>query len=108
MTLQLTELEAKILERMARSTPAPAAALSGLEVTGRELTGAGSYTYFQSAVPIEIQDGYLAFQDLIVVPGVENGLGAALAVSSGQPEFLEIFTHGTESWDGTSSSFTIT
>ena len=107
MTLQLNELEAEILRRIARDTPSLVDALAFLKVTRRDLTGAGSYTYFQSEVPVQVPDGFLTLSDLIVLPGIPDGMGAALAVSSGHPEFLEIFTYGIASWDGSFSSFTI-
>nr|CAS02705.1 putative integron gene cassette protein [uncultured bacterium] len=80
-----------VLEHIAQTTPLLRSAINDLLVCRRVLTGAGSYTYFAPTVPVAIPDGYLTMDSLINMPGVPYGMGAALAMTSGYPEFLEPF-----------------
>lgn len=45
---------------------------------------------------------------MIVMPNVENGMGAVLFCRAGRPECLEIVTFGDASWDGVFDGFSIT
>jgi hypothetical protein len=103
-----TELEAAILERIAKEHTALFSCLGHLHVLSREFTGAGSYTNFAvGQVMPDLPDGYLSLDALISVPGVPSGLGAVLACEAGFPKFLEIYTYGDELWDGDSSRFSL-
>jgi hypothetical protein len=44
---------------------------------------------------------------LVTVPGVPSGLGAELFFRGARPDFLEIYTHGDELWDGVYDGFEI-
>ena len=101
------EFEMAVLERIAQAAPAFRPSITSLRVLRRELTGAGSYTHFAPTAPLAIPDGFVALDALILMPGVPNGMGAVLAVTSGYPDFLELFTYGEDSWDGTYSGFAI-
>lgn len=103
-----TELEAAILERIAKEHPALVSLIGQLHVLSREFTGAGSYTTFAASQPTpDLPDGYLSLDGLVTVPGVPNGLGAVLACEAGCPKCLEIYTYGDELWDGDSDGFLI-
>jgi hypothetical protein len=102
-----SELEMAVLEHIAQAAPPLRPTIGTLRVCRRELTGAGSYTYFAPTVPVVIPDGYITLSSLILMPGVAHGMGAALAVTSGYPEFLEIFTFGEHLWSGVDSGFAI-
>jgi hypothetical protein len=39
------------------------------------------------------------------MPGVPNGLGAVLFCEGGKPQLLEVYTHGSELWDGVHDGF---
>ena len=45
--------------------------------------------------------------DLIVMPHVQNGMGAVLFCQGGQPKCLETYTFGDELWDGLFEGFVI-
>jgi hypothetical protein len=82
---QLTpnEFENAILEGIALKNPSLRGHLNKLHVLSREFTGVGNYTNFR------IPDGdaqaprtHLGLDALIVVPNVENGMGAVLPLVS--------------------------
>ncbi len=101
------EFEMAVLERIADAAPALRSTIGNLRVLRRELTGAGSYTHFAPVAPTPIPDGYVTLDALIIMPGVPNGMGAALAMTSGYPGFLELFTYGEDSWGGAYGGFEI-
>lgn len=101
------ELETSILQRMAETNSALREVLTQLRVSCRELTGAGSYTYFSPTDPIPLPDGYVALDALISIPGVADGMGAILAIANGQAEHLELYTYGEVLWSGDSTGFAI-
>ena len=107
MTSLPNAFEIAVLQRMAQGVPALRSIITNLRVLRRELTGAGSYTHFAPTPTLAIADGYIGLDSLILMPGVPNGMGAALAVTSGCPDFLEVFTYGEDSWDGSYSGFAI-
>jgi len=79
-----------------------------LHVLSREITGAGSYTTF--AVPAaqsEADRSQVGLNKLIELPGVPNGLGAVLWLRAGVPQCLEIYTFGSDNWDGSYEGFKI-
>ena len=51
-------------------------------------------------------DGYVGLDANIQMPGVEHGMGASIAVTSGQID-LEIYTYGIASWSGDFEGFVI-
>jgi len=92
-------LELAILARLSVAG-APVDA-SNLIVVSREITGAGSYTTFETAdPPPDVWRDRVGLDVLIEVPGVPNGLGAVLWLSNDSPLCLEIYTYGGDSWDG--------
>jgi len=99
-------LELAILNRIATDNPRSAPLIASLAMDCRELTGAGSYTYFLpkalSALP---NDGYIGSVDSITLPGV-CALGASLSCASGRVE-LDIYTLGNTSWDGSYDTFSL-
>lgn len=98
----LNEFEIAILTRMADQLPALLQIIPKLEVGNRELTGVGSFTYFvsnQAEVP-DANDGPLALDFHILMPGVQHGLGALLFFDADGIAVLEIFTYGEDAWTG--------
>ncbi|MCK7593174.1 hypothetical protein [Pseudomarimonas salicorniae] len=106
MDSQLTTFEKAILGRIAEDHPA-LDPIADLRVDRRELSGAGSFTYFQPHRSVALEDGYYSLSGLIQVPGVEFGMGASIAMSSGQVEMLEIYTFGSALWAGDFAGFVI-
>ncbi|MFO1076404.1 MAG: hypothetical protein U1E73_01615 [Planctomycetota bacterium] len=100
----LTPLEACIVNRLAERNPSLRPALPGLLVLRRDYTGAGSYTYFMER-PGEVARDQVVLDGYLEVAGLQHGLGAAMFLSAGKPWFLEIFTFGSISWDGTADVF---
>lgn len=103
----LTAFEAAILERLVAKEPRLAQSCTGLHVLSREFTGVGSYTSFLCDDSIEGDDWHLTLDALIVVPGVENGMGAVLFGSGKHPKVLETFTYGDDQWDGVYDGFSV-
>ena len=101
------ELELAILHAFAGQVPALAPLIVHLRVAQRELTGAGSYTTFVPLDPATNLQGPIVFDGYIDVPGPPNGLGAALWLEVGILDELEIFTIGTENWDGSYDGFSL-
>lgn len=107
MATQPTPFEQAILGRIAADHPLLLPLIAELCVDRREFSGAGSFTYFQPHPAVALPDGYIGLRSLIHMPGVEGGMGASLAVSSGRVEALEIYTFGTASWAGRFDGFVI-
>jgi hypothetical protein len=100
------EFELAILERMAVESPALLAHTRNLHVLSREFTGVGSYTKFScedKGAQTSLQP--IGLGDLIIVPGVQNGMGAVLFWQGDQPKCLETYTFGAELWDGVFEGF---
>ena len=106
MAPQLTAFEQAILRRIGADRPALLALIPALQVRRREFSGAGSFTYFHPHPPVLMPDGYVGLDANIQVPGVEHGMGASIAVTSGQID-LEIYTYGVASWSGDFEGFVI-
>jgi hypothetical protein len=107
---QLTpnDFETAILERIALKNPALRAHFSRLHVLSREFTGVGSYTNFRiPEANAQETRTHLALDALIIMPNVENGMGAVLFCRGGRPECLEIVTFGDALWDGVFEGFSI-
>jgi hypothetical protein len=100
------EFELAILERMAAESPALLACMRNLHVLSREFTGVGSYTKFRcedKGAQTSLQP--IGLGDLIIVPGVQSGMGAVLFWQGDQPKCLETYTFGAELWDGVFEGF---
>ena len=103
-----TEFERAILNRIAQEVPVLGAGLTTLHVLSREFTGVGSFTHFSpNSTPANVPDGPITLSGLIDVPGVHNGMGAALFIKNGHADVLETFTFGSEYWDGTYNGFSL-
>jgi len=103
-----TELEAAILEHIAKGYSTLALRIGQLHVLSREFTGVGSYTTFAHGQPIaDLPDAPLSLGDSITLPRLANGLGAILFCEAGNPTLLEIHTYGDELWDGDIDGFSI-
>lgn len=106
--IEPNEFELAILERITAKSPSLRTYLRSLHVLSREFTGVGSYTNFkcehESAQVVEQRIG---LDDLIVMPNVQNGMGAVLFCQGGQPKCLETYTFGDELWDGVFEGFVI-
>ena len=106
--LEPNEFELAILERIAASNPRLRAHLGHLHVLSREFTGVGSYTKFKCAEAVgDAAEEQLDLDGLIVMPNVQNGMGAILFCRGGQPKCLETYTYGSELWDGLYDGFSI-
>ena len=105
--LEPNEFERAILERLARETPALAAAIGKLHVLSREYTGVGSFTNFACDTAEGVPSAHFVLPALIHMPGVPNGMGAALFCKDRKPECLEIFAYGDDHWDGVHHGFRI-
>ncbi len=102
------DLERAILLRIAALQPEADLVVSGLHVLSREYTGVGSFTKFSHAdVKADAPRGILNLPGIITVAGVPNGLGAHLMLLGGRPDCLEIFTFGSDHWDGTYDRFSL-
>ena len=99
--------EQALLAHMAERDPRIREAVRDLHVLSREFTGAGSYTTFLCEVPAEAERWHTGLNVLVTVPGVPSGLGAELFFRGARPDFLEIYTHGDELWDGVYDGFEI-
>lgn len=106
--LEPNELELAILERIAAKNPSLRPYLQNLHVLSREFTGVGSYTNFRTdESSAAVGDHPLSLGQLIIMPKVENGMGAILFCRGGQPTCLEMYTHGNDLWDGVFDGFVI-
>jgi hypothetical protein len=106
--IEPNQLELAILERIAAKSRSLRRYLRNLHVLSREFTGVGSYTNFkcedESAQVVKQRFG---LDDLIVMPNVQNGMGAVLLCHGDQPKCLETYTFGDELWDGVFEGFVI-
>ena len=77
--IEPNEFELAILDRMAAESPTLLAYMRNLHVLSREFTGAGSYTNFKCKdVSAQVAEQRIGLDDLIVMPNVQNGMGAVL------------------------------
>ncbi len=106
--LEPNDFELAILERIAAGKPLLRAQLGHLHVLSREFTGVGSYTKFKCAEAVgDAAEEQLDLDGSIVMPNVQNGMGAILFCRGGQPKCLETYTYGSEFWDGLFDGFSI-
>lgn len=106
--IEPNEFELAILERIAARSPSLRTYLIKLHVLSREFTGVGSYTNFkcEDKGP-EIVEQRIGLDGHIVMPKVQNGMGAVLFCEGDQPKCLETYTFGDELWDGVFEGFVI-
>jgi hypothetical protein len=79
-----------------------------LHVLSREYTGVGSYTTFKLPdASVKEPKRRASLDALIKMPGVPNGMGAVLLLSGNDPECLEVYTYGSDLWDGVHEGFSI-
>ena len=102
--VQPNEFELAVLNRIAAKDPA-IGSINQLHVLSREFTGVGSFTNF--VCPREGDERMFSLDDPIQMPGVPNGLGAVLYLKANQPKMLEIFTFGSDHWEGIYDGFSI-
>jgi hypothetical protein len=101
-------LELAILLKIAAIQPDANLDAPNLHVLSREYTGVGSFTTFSSRNAREDPPrSILNLPGVITVAGVQNGLGAHLVLRGGIPECLEIYTFGSDHWDGTYETFSL-
>jgi hypothetical protein len=106
--IEPNEFELAILERIAVKSPKLGTHLENLHVLSREFTGVGSYTNFKCKdVSAHVAEQRIGLDDLIVMPNVQNGMGAVLFCLGDQPKCLETYTFGDELWDGVFEGFVI-
>ena len=102
------EFEVAILERIAAKSPSLRTYSRNLHVLSREFTGVGSYTKFKCEDKgAQVSEHRVGLDDLIVMPNVQNGMGAVLFCQGDQPKCLETYTFGDELWDGVFEGFVI-
>ena len=94
------DFETAILERIALNNPALREHFGRLHVLSREFTGVGSYTNFRiPEVDAQATKTHLSLDALIVMPNVENGMGAVLFCRKGRQIALRllrsVMRHGT-------------
>jgi hypothetical protein len=107
MSNLLTSFEKRIIEAIWKQHPDflnfKEIDLAKLEVLRREPTGVGVYVMFSRNNQLSKNVGMgaqLGFEGEICVHGVPSGLGAVLLIIDGQLNQLELFTYGSEYWDG--------
>ena len=106
--IEPNEFELAILDRIAADGHSLRINPRHLHVLSREFTGVGSYTNFRCEDKgTETNLKPIALADLIVMPNVQNGMGAVLYWQGDQPKCLETHTYGTELWDGVFEGFAI-
>jgi hypothetical protein len=82
--------------------------LSGRHVLSREFTGVGSYTNFKCEInDAQASEHRVGLDDRIVMPNVQNGMGAVLFCQGDRPKCLETYRFGDELWDGVFEGFVI-
>ena len=102
------ELEIKILELLVDSAPALKPLTAELHVLSRTYTGVGSYTKFKHPETEGLLgNSHIGLNALINVPHIEHGLGALLFCENGNAICLEIYSYGSELWDGNYENFSI-
>ena len=101
----LTSFETALMERLVAQFPHLGPHCDELHVLARTFTGVGSFTEFECGR--EPQDsGPLVLEDFIVMPGLENGMGAVLWCVGDRPKELETFAYG-ERWNGDFTGFVL-
>jgi hypothetical protein len=81
-----------------------------LTVRSREKTGVGMYINFDDATPDSVSldrpsnDVVISSNQIIQLDTLKDGLGFALYLRDGKLKFLELFTYGSEIWDGSYGS----
>jgi hypothetical protein len=101
-------LESAILHKISVIHPDANLAASKLHVLSRKYTGVGSFTTFNHATcEAKAPRNVLNLPGVITIAGVPNGLGAHLMLLAGLPDCLEIYTFGSDHWDGTFDSFSL-
>ena len=107
MTSPLSPLERALVELVA-SENWKDFRVDALQVSRRENTGAGRYTYFEDMLNQVLRDGtYAAQGKLLQMDGVKDGLAFVVDVSGGLINYLEIAVYGNESWDGVERAWQI-
>jgi hypothetical protein len=104
---QLTpnELEVALLERLLAENPDVHLDIPKMHVLSREYTGVGSFTNFISKSNLMAgARRVLPINVVVLIPGIERGLGAVMFFQHGQPDMLEIVTYD-ERWDGVYDGF---
>lgn len=106
--LKPNDFERAILERIASKESLIRGSVERLHVLSREFTGVGSFTKFNCEESgVDGSEQHVGLGPLIKMPGVPNGMGAALFLKGGKPECLEVFTYGNDHWDGVYDGFSI-
>jgi hypothetical protein len=106
--IEPNEFERTILDRIAAKSPSLRKYLEHLHVLSREFTGVGSYTKFKCQEKgAQFAEQRIGLDYLIVMPNVQNGMGAVLLCTGEQPKCLETYTFGDELWDGVFEGFVI-
>jgi hypothetical protein len=106
--IEPNEFELAILDRIAATSPSLRMYLRHLHVLSREFTGVGSFTNFKCEDKGgQVGEQRIGLDDLIVMPNVQNGMGAVLFCQGDQPKCLETCTFGDELWDGVFEGFVI-
>jgi len=106
--IEPNEFELAILARIAAKSPSLRPYLRNLHVLSREFSGVGSFTNFKCEIEsAQVVEQRIGLDDLIVVPNVQNGMGAVLLCQRDRPKCLETYTFGGELWDGVFEGFVI-
>ena len=106
--IEPNEFELAILGRIAAKSKSLRTYLRNLLVLSREFTDVGSYTNFKCEDEgAQLVEQRIGLDDLIVMPNVQNGMGAVLFCQGDQPKCLETYTFGDELWDGVFEGFVI-
>ena len=103
----LNEFELAILHNIAKDEPALLPIITVLNVLSREFTGVGSFTNFSCETTVPELGNNKIGSPTIVMPNIRSGLGAVLFCESGKPSFLEVYTYGSDEWDGNYEGFSI-
>lgn len=104
----VNDLELAVIRWISDENPALQLQFERLEVVRRELTSVGSYTDFRCEESSEVSTNTCpGLHGLITIPTVPSGLGAVLFCHGRRPKFLELFTFGSEMWDGKIEGFEI-
>lgn len=98
----LNIFELAILFALAENYPRLYTHIDKLHVTERECTGVGQYIHFKYQDEMEVlpfSEDILSVDKLIVVSGLEVGLGFVGNTSEGKLNIIEVFVYGSDSWD---------
>jgi len=107
MSEDLTPLEREVLIITARENW-PGFHHETVRVARRENTGAGRFTYLEDVRGQSLSDGQYSAQGRVIeIPGIPNGLGFVIAVSSSRINYIEFFTYGNVSWEGAEEGWSI-